>query len=381
MIKVLQITGAMNRGGAEVMIMDIFRNISNEIHFDFLINYKAKEGIIKGDFDNEIQSCGSQIMHIQAQWDSGPIKYIQNFRKIINEIGKPDVVHIHMNSKSGIIALAAKLAGIKKIIVHSHGDIMFKGSFFKNVVGIAEHRFQEVLINIFATDFWGCSLSAVRSLYYSSRIRRGETVVINNAINVDNYLNKNIEVSEKLKLTFQKTHNTVVIGAVGRVVRRKNIKFVIEILKELDKQGVDFVFVNVGKASDEVYMKEVDDKIQEYGLERKVINLGLREDIPLLMSTFDVFVSPAHNEAFGIVAAEAQATGLPTVLSTEFPQAIDMQLGLVLFIKDFDAKLWAKKIIEVKNNKMNNNELIKTQFRSLGFDISENVRYIETLYK
>ena len=71
-IKILHVTGAMNRGGAEVMLMDIYRNISEKFHFDFLINYKHKLGVVKGDFDEEIQANGAQIKYIPTQWDVGP---------------------------------------------------------------------------------------------------------------------------------------------------------------------------------------------------------------------------------------------------------------------------------------------------------------------
>ena len=66
-LKVLQVTGTMNRGGAEVMLMDIYRNISTDIHFDFLINYKVEAGINKGEFDDEILSKGGRIRHIGSQ--------------------------------------------------------------------------------------------------------------------------------------------------------------------------------------------------------------------------------------------------------------------------------------------------------------------------
>jgi glycosyltransferase EpsF len=72
-LHVLQVTGAMNRGGAEVMLMDIFRNIGPQFHFDFLINYNKKKGIVEGDFDNEILSNGSTLFYIPAQWEIGPI--------------------------------------------------------------------------------------------------------------------------------------------------------------------------------------------------------------------------------------------------------------------------------------------------------------------
>jgi len=379
-IKVLQITGAMNRGGAEVMLMDIYRNISKDIRFDFLVNYKLKDGIVKGDFDDEIIENGARIKHIATQWDLGPISYLRAFKKIITEIGKPDVIHIHLNSRAGIIALVARLIGVKKIIVHSHGDLVFKGSFIKNLPGIIELKFQKLLIAFFATDFWGCSQIAIKSLFYSRTIKKGKTVIINNATAVDDYLDVLQKDTIKLKSTFKIQEETLIIGSVGRIVRRKNIGFVIEILNILNKRNIDFVFVNVGKIEDEMYMKEITDKIKSYQLESRVINLGLRDDIPCLMSTFDVFISPAHNEAFGMVAAEAQAAGLPCVLSTEFPKTIDMNLNLVSFVNNFNANNWADELIRVSGQKCFDKKLIKECFIKRGFDVKENVKTIENFY-
>lgn len=380
-IKVLQVTGAMNRGGAEVMLMDIYRNISKDTRFDFLVNYKLKDGIVKGDFDNEIIKNGARIKHIATQWNLGPISYLRAFKKIITEIGKPDVIHIHLNSRAGIIALAARLIGIKKIIAHSHGDLVFKGSFIKNLPGIIELKFQKLLIAFFVTDFWGCSQVAIKSLFYSSTIKKGKTVIINNATAVDDYLNVLQEDTIKLKSTFKIQEETLIIGAVGRIVKRKNIGFVIEILKILNDRNIDFTFVNVGKIEDKMYMKEITDKIKSYQLEDRVMNLGLRDDIPCLMSTFDVFISPAHNEAFGMVAAEAQAAGLPCVLSTEFPKTIDMNLNLVSFVNNFEASNWADELIRVSGQKCFDKKLIKECFIKRGFDVKENVKTIENLYR
>ena len=380
-LKVLQVTGAMNRGGAEVMLMDIYRNISSNIHFNFLVNYKLNEGIRKGDFDNEIKEKGGTIKHIATQWDLGPISYFREFKKIIAEIGKPDVIHIHLNSRAGIIALCARLIGINKIIAHSHGDLVFKGSVLKNLPGIIELQIQKLLIDFFATDFWGCSQVAIKSLFYSRKIKKGKTVIINNATAVDDYLDVLQEDTIKLKITFKIPEETLIIGAVGRIVRRKNIGFVIEVLNILNRRNIDFVFVNVGKIEDEMYMKEITDKIKSYQLEDRVLNLGLRDDIPAIMSIFDVFISPAHNEAFGMVAAEAQAAGLPCVLSNEFPKTIDMNLNLVSFINNFNPTIWADELIRVHKDKCYDKKLIKKCFLKRGFDIKENVRTIESLYK
>ena len=380
-LHVLQVVGAMNRGGAEVMLMDIFRHTSEEIHFDFLVNYKIKQGIPKGDFDREIISKGSYIKYIGAQWDIGPIKYIKKFKKICKEIGTPDVVHIHLNAKGGIIALAAKMAGVKRIIVHSHGDLVFKGSFLKVLPGILELKLQKLLIYLFATDFWGCSIAAVRSLYYKIIINNGKTIIIKNAIDVNSYMDITKESSNALRKTYKIKNNTIIIGAVGRIVRRKNIGFIIDVLNRLNQKDIDFIFINVGKVDDLVYMNEVESKINKFKLKSKIIHLGLRDDIPLVMSTFDVFISPAHNEAFGMVAAEAQAAGIPCLLSTEFPEEIDMNLNLVSFINNFDANKWADEVLEAVGKRNNDRKLIKESFSNLGFDIETNIKTMEDLYR
>ena len=102
-LKVLQVTGAMNRGGAEVMLMDIYRNISSDIYFDFLVNFKLNEGIRKGDFDDEIKEKGATIKHIATQWDLGPFSYFREFKKIITEIEKPAINMVVINKILHII--------------------------------------------------------------------------------------------------------------------------------------------------------------------------------------------------------------------------------------------------------------------------------------
>ena len=106
MLRVLQVTGTMNCGGAEVMLMDILRNKPQDVHFDFLINNPPEDLYREGFFDTEIRSLNCEIRHIGTQLRIGPLNYIRRFREIFDEL-KPDVVHIHLNAKCGLIALAA----------------------------------------------------------------------------------------------------------------------------------------------------------------------------------------------------------------------------------------------------------------------------------
>lgn len=379
MIKVLHVTGAMNRGGAEVMLMDIFRNIGPQFHFDFLINYNKKKGIVAGDFDTEILSTRSTLFYIPTQWEIGPLNYCKEFKKLVQE-SKPDIVHIHMNSKSGVIALAAKMAGVKHVITHAHADIKFRGSFIYKMVSNLEMKFQKFLINKYSDQYWGCSLEANKSLFYFSKLNNENSAIINNAVAVQQYQEVSLEESTSLRKTYKIGENTLILGNVGRIVQHKNVLFIVEVLNELKIRGIDFVFVFAGRADQAAYLEEINAKIDAYHLKNNVIYLGLRDDIPVVMNSLDVFIGPALKEGFGLVAVEAQAAGIPCVLYTGFPQSVDMQLNLVTFLDSFIVAPWVEVILEVKNKRCTDKALIRNRIIELGFDSVSNSKDIEGKY-
>lgn len=380
-IKILHVTGAMNRGGAEVMLMDIYRNISENFHFDFLINYKRKLGVVKGDFDEEIQVNGAQIKYIPTQWDIGPKKYALEFEKICKEIGVPDIVHIHMNAKSGVIAWAAKKAGIKTVIVHSHADLKFRGNLVSRVLSQLELQFQKSLIAKYADYYWGCSNEANASLFYERLLTKNKAAVINNAIDTKAFQMVSDEAVEKLRKSYNITENTLVVGNVGRIVSHKNVLFIIEVLNELQKKGLDVIFVFAGRADQPDYLQRIFQKAEEYKVTERIRYLDVRDDVPVVMHSFDVFMGPALKEGFGLVAVEAQAAGLPCYLYKGFPKTVDMNLDLVTFFDSFSVSEWTDAIFyDVSQNKKIAKEEIGEKIMSKGFDIETNTRQIEELY-
>lgn len=375
-LHVLQVVGAMNRGGAEVMLMDIFRHKSKDIQFSFLVNYKIKLGIIKGDFDDEILNKNAKVEHIGAQWDIGPIKYIKEFKKIYDKLGKPEVVHIHLNAKCGIIALAAKKAGAKKIIAHSHADLKFRSSFIRNLVSRLELKFQKFLINKYATDFWGASPEANKSLF----IQYKKAIVINNAVDTDKFQNVSAYKVNEFKKLLNIKKDTLIFGNVGRIVKHKNVGFILDVLHEFKKTNPNFIFVFAGRIDEQDYFNKIEEKVHKYKLESNVIHLGNRDDVPVIINALDVFIAPALKEGFGLVAVEAQAAGIPCLLYTGFPPSVDMGLGLTYFMNHFDVNKWSKQLDQIKHKKIKQLDGIKKNIELKGFDIKHNTLKIETLY-
>lgn len=379
-IKVLHVCGTMNHGGSEMMLMNLFRNISDRFEFIFLINVLDISNIPQGVFDEEISNLGGRIFYIGAQWSTGLKAYLDGFKKIVKQIGSIDIVHSHMNSKGGVIALAAKQCGIKKIIVHSHADIHFDGPLHKRVPHIIELQFQKVLIALYATDYWACSTQAVHCLFYSWLTHKNRPVIIRNAIEVKSFSNISNDVILSLKKEFMLNEDSVVIGNFGRINHKKNVFFLINVLKRIKEKIDNISFIYAGRIDNIDYKYEIDNLVKKLGLEKQVFYIGDRSDIPQIVSLFDVFVSSSVTEGFGMVALEAQAAGVPCVLSNGFPSDVDMGLDIVKFMKDYDEEKWAEAIISFQGRKNNDKQSIFENIASRGYDIIENAKRIESLY-
>lgn len=377
-MKVLQVTGTMNRGGAEVMLMDILRNKPDDVHFDFLINNDPRNLKEEGAFDQEILSYGCQIRHIGTQLRIGPVRYILEFKKIVKEL-QPDVIHIHLNAKCGLIALAAHLAGVEKIIAHCHADIKFRGSLPSRVFSESEMWIQKWMIGWFATDYWGCSTEANKRLYRERHLR--DSVVINNAISCDAYSAVSEEEYKALRNFYNLPDDAVVLGSVGRIVPHKGIAKMVDVLSELKNRGVNAHFIVVGRNDACEYVNEMMVYAEECKVADRIHFLGERSDVPVVMHTFDVFVGPALREGFGLVAVEAQAAAVPCVLYQGFPQTVDMHVGLTTFHKDYNPKAWADSIQAVLKSHKVEKGLILNAIRVLGFDANENALKISEMYK
>lgn len=379
MLKVLQVVGTMNRGGAEVMLMDVLRNKPQDVHFDFLVNNPPKELEQSGVFDEEIISFGCRIRHIGTQLRIGPINYVRRFKEIFDEL-KPDVVHIHLNAKCGIIALAAHLAGCKKIITHCHADIRFRGSFLFRMLCEIEMMFQKCLIACYGTDWWGCSIEANRRLYWPW-IRK-HSLVINNSIDLQQFLSVKQDDVDDLRASYKLTNDTVILGNVGRIVPHKNIAFIIEVMNVLRQLDIDVAFVVAGRDDAPEYTNSIRKRAESYGIPcERLIFLGERDDVPVLMRTFDIFVGPALKEGFGLVAVEAQASGVFCVLYSGFPESVDMRIGLCKRLHTLDPIEWAKVISSsIKENVGLSSEEIALHIRANGFDVRENAEKLCSLY-
>lgn len=365
-IRVLHIVSSMDRGGAESLIMNIYRNLDrSRLQFDF-ITHDTK----KGDYDDEIVALGGQVFHVPSLGSCGAVSYVKKLISIMSQSSYA-AVHSHTDYQSGFPTLAAKLSGVPKRISHSHSTNWPSGNGMK---ARAILKLLRLLIKWSATDYCSCSIEAGLFLF-GKNSRAG---VINNGINVSEFTSISDNSKNSVLKELALPEDVILIGHVGRFSESKNHFFILKVLKKLIDEDENYMLLLVG---DGPLKEKVIEDAEKLGILMNIRFLGVRTDIPRLMKAFDVFLFPSLFEGFGIVTLEAQSAGTPCVVADVVPKSTDMGLNLMTYISlEEGIDSWVEKIkLSIQGNKPNI-DLIHYNFEQNGFDIKKNVPAWLSLY-
>ena len=375
---VLIATGTMNAGGTETLIMEILRHQTGRVRNVLLLHYQGH--IQEGMFDDEIKALGVEMLYIPSVGDLGIRGYCRKFKEVVCSLGRVDIIHSHLNASGGVICMAAKMAGIKHRICHCHADIRFKGSRLQNLKSEILLQLQRLLfVNRYANHFWACSHEAWRRLFYPWK----NEVVIPNMIDVEKYLStKEQKVLAKAAIGMD---NKFIVGSIGRVARIKNYELAIKAIAQLNDDGVEIHFVCYGRfdADNDAYCQELLQLAEDLNIVDKVHFMGNTANVACDIKAFDVFLMPSTTEGFGMAAIEAQAAGIPTLLSVGIPHVVDVELDLVKFLP-LKPELWAKtvsdELAKIGNLHPIDHDLILSAFNKCGYNSVTMVREIENKY-
>lgn len=359
-IRILHIVGKMDRAGAETMLMNLYRHIDRtQIQFDFVTFTKDK-----GDYDDEIQALGGKIIPLSA---SNSIQRMFELNSFLKRHSEYKIVHSHVLLNNAFHLLAAKQAGVKHRISHSHNTSNGKSGILANFY----EKFAIYLNKSLATKKIACGKEAADYLF--NTIER--VWLLNNAIDLEKYL----EISKNNKeywSTLRKVKGLKLIQ-VGRLNEVKNHQFSLEIAKNLKNKGVEFTFFIVGQGPLESFLKA---KVKEYSLTDYVYFLGVRDDVPELMAGADVMLMPSLHEGFPVVLVESQAIGIETITSSNISSEVDMGLDLIDF-KDINfVDDWVSTILNWKKSIQSSGRIFSL-LKEKGFDVKSNAEYLKDFYK
>lgn len=262
-----------------------------------------------------------------------------------------------MQKKNGVITIA-----------HSHNTNNPTISI-KNIV----YKLYSYPTRFIADYFFGCSKLALTDRYGKNIIRKKETVILNNGIDTKKYIfdyKKRIKVRNSLKINI----NQVVVGHVGRMTKQKNPFFILDVFKQLYEMESNSILLYVGKGE---MKSEIENKIAMLGLKNNVIILENRSDVNDLMQAMDVFIFPSIQEGLGIVAIEAQASGLPVLASDFVQEEVDITKNIKHMSLELSHKIWAKELLKMSKIPRENtfDKIIKAKF-----DIDDSAFFLQNFY-
>ena len=357
-LRVLQVVTNMNRGGLESMLMNYYRHVDRSaVQFDFL-THRAE----KAAFDDEILSLGGKIYHLPrlVPWSRSYRAALDGF---FSEHPEYRIVHVHQDCLSSVALQQAQKCGVPVRIAHSHNANQDRN--LKYPIKLFYMR----SIPKYATYLMACSQKAGRWMF-----RGAEFSVLPNAIDAASYA-FSPETREIMRNRLSLSPASLVLGHVGRFSPQKNHGFLLEIFAALAQAEPDATLLLIG---DGPLRPEMEEKVRQLGLSERVIFTGIRSDIPDLLQAMDIFVLPSLYEGLGIVAVEAQAAGLPCVISDQVPDECMVTNGLVtkMDLSDSPAQ-WATHILSRRDTPRTNRY---EEVKASGYDIVSSARKLQQFY-
>ncbi len=356
--RILHVVPNMHRAGLETLIMNIYRNIDrSKIQFDFLVHYSQRF-----DYDNEIEALGGKIHRLSVRSDHNFLKYLADLKRFFKEHPEYTVVHGHMESLGFLYSRAAKKAGVKTIIAHSHNALIeptLKGHI-KNQLNKPWKSYANVL--------FACSEKAGDFMF-----RGAPYTVINNGVKCEDFV-WNPKERESIR-TELGVGNKTVLGHIGRFDPQKNHSFLLDIFAAYLKKNENAVLLLVGEGA---LRQSVQEKVDKLGISDSVKFLGVRSDISRLYQAMDLFLLPSLFEGLPVVGVEAQSAGLPMLTADTVTKELCVTDLVEMLPLDAPLDVWTAKIDEMLETKIRRNTL--EEMNAAGFNIRKTADFLQDYY-
>lgn len=374
-VRVLHVITEMTRGGIETWLMHVLRHIDRDrFQMDFLVQ-TTREAY----YDQEIRKLGGRVLPCLEP--RLPWVYAANFRHILKENPPYDVIHSHVHFYNGIVLGLARRYGVPIRIAHSHtsigGGFGMAGDLTLLRRGYASSM--RYLINRYATKGLAASREAAQAVFGPNWQSDPRWQIFYCSIDLDPF---EAELSEpaRLRASLGLPEDAFVIGTVGRLTKAKNHSFLLDITAELLKRQPNTYLLVAGEGQ---LRAELEAKTSRLGLKDRVIFAGVRPDIPNLMrAAIDVFVLPSFFEGLPLVGLEAQAAGLPLIMSDTITSECILVPDLVRRLSlTKSAGCWAEVLLEARQVKAKlTPEKARAIIKTTPFDIDHSVETLQQIY-
>jgi glycosyltransferase involved in cell wall biosynthesis len=279
-----------------------------------------------------------------------------------------DIVHTHLYLPDIYGFILKMLVPSIKLFSTKHNTNQFRQNLFWGLL--------DNLLSIPATRIIAVSESVKKFISKYEHIPSRRILVIYHGVDTNRF--RQIKRNTAIRRSIGVPRNAFVIGIVGRITEQKGHKYLFDAVAELKNKIDDIRLLVIGVGE---LQQEFVDYSNQLGLQKSIIFLGYRKDIPKLYSAMNVLCLPSIYEGLGLVLVEAMLCNTITVGTN-----VD---GIVEIIKDgvngflvppTNSNALAKLLYKISRGEYSKEMLVEARKTAMRFDYRENLKNIEREY-
>jgi glycosyltransferase involved in cell wall biosynthesis len=374
-VRLLQIVESLDNRAVESWLFRVFRH-SIELYPNFEWTFFCVLPR-SGEFDVTARQLGAEVIH--SRYEIGDkIRFLSSLREVMKK-GNYDILHCHHDVMSAPYLISSTGLPFSKRIVHIHNTAVSLPTPSRLKTNLFRRPMRQICLRM-ADQIVGISTDALESLIGKRRREAGRHSVVHYGIDTARFHQNSSEPAEFRKgLGFDPESKVLLF--VGRLVEYKNPKFVISVLEQLQHLHEQIVAVFAGRGDQENELREI---VKNKSLENRVRMIGFRDDIPNLMLNSDLLLWPSAEdpkEGLGLGIVEAQAAGLPILMSRSVPdEAIVIPELVSVLPLAAGPKAWGDKVLNILRQRHLTRTQALTQVEASSFSLTRGVSSLMALY-
>lgn len=314
-MKILFVITGLGMGGAENVVTSLADALVKKDH-DVTLIYLTGAPIVLPK--NPAVKIIAINMRSSASFLSAYIKVRHAIKKL-----KPDIVHSHMVHANVLTRLIRLTTKIPKLICTAHNTN--EGGTLRMIAYRLTDRLADISTNV--------SNEAVVAFEKKHAVPKNKMIAVSNGID-PNKFSPDSNARARIREQFN-VGNKIIFISVGRLFDAKDYPNLLYAFAEVNRKHPDTVLWIIG---DGPLKSELDSLVSKLGLFSSVIFWGVRHDVPDFMNAADIFVLSSAWEGFGLVVAEAMATG-KIAIATDCggPKEIIGDCGFLVPVRNYKA--------------------------------------------
>lgn len=360
-IRVLCVFSTLDRGGAESMCMNLYRHIDrSKVQFDFV-----KHSHEKGMFEDEITALGGRIFEAPRYKIRNHVAYCKWWKEHLSNHPEHRIIHGHWFTISAVYFKVAHKHDCVTI-GHCHSSENTQLHNFKQKVLHQIYAFYLRKVKLQSDYCFACSKDAGKWLFKSKPY-----TVLNNAVDSARFAfdpARRAAMREQLRIG----EDEKAIFVVANLSEVKNPLGALDIYSAIRRKNPNARLFWAGEGGMRGLMEQKIAAEQIPG----VTLLGTRSDVPDLLQAADVFMLCSFSEGLPVVTIEAQAAGLPCLLSEAVTRECAVT-DLCTFLPIDKPELWADAAEKALTTPRRDTrpEIIRA-----GYDIKETSAWLTNFY-